>query len=342
MIVRAKAPLRLGLAGGGTDVSPYSDLFGGYVLNAAINMYAHTSIEELPTGCPTVFIAKDMNQIDQIDPKDGVSIQGLLRLHRAVYKRVMEQFNDSIYLPLKVITFIDAPPGSGLGSSSTMVVSMLEAYKTLLSLPLGEYDVAHLAYEIERNDCSLSGGKQDQYAATFGGFNFMEFKENDSVVINPLRIRRHIINEFEASLVLYYTGQSRDSDKIINDQIASIRDTESQSLAAMHDVKASALRTKDMLLRGDILGMANELRFAWEAKKATSKSIANPLIDELEAAIFDAGAISLKVSGAGGGGFMMIFVYPEQKLDVINALSNFGGQSHRFQFSAEGSMTWTI
>ena len=342
MIVRAKAPLRLGLAGGGTDVSPYSDEFGGCVLNASINLYAHSSIELRADVNESIFLAKDLDTTDQIEIGKKVAISGPLQLHRAVYKRVMEEFNDSVYLPVKVVTFSDAPPGSGLGSSSTMVVSMLEAYKRLLSLPLGEYDIAHLAYEIERIDCGLSGGKQDQYAATFGGFNFMEFDRNDRVVVNPLRIKRHIVNELEASMILFYTGKSRDSDKIINDQVIALKNTNTGSLSAMHDVKASAIRTKEMLLKGDISGVAHELKFAWEAKKTTSKSISNDLIGDLENTILSAGATSLKISGAGGGGFMMIFVDPEIKLDVIRVLTKFDGEVHRFQFTDQGSMTWTI
>ena len=342
MIVRAKAPLRLGIAGGGTDVSPYSDEYGGCVLNASINLFSHTTIEKLSISNSCVFIAKDLDVIDEIDPKSEIDLEGPLLLHRAVYKRIMQDFNNAIYLPVRVVTYSDAPPGSGLGSSSTMVVSMIEAYKGLLSLPLGEYDVAKLAYQIERIDCGLSGGKQDQYAATFGGFNFMEFNADDRVIVNPLRVRRHIVNELEASMILYYTGQSRDSDKIINDQVAAIKDPDTNALTAMHKLKSSAIRTKEMLLKGDIIGVANELKYAWQAKKSTSKSISNVLIDNLETVIIDAGAISLKISGAGGGGFMMIFVHPESKLDVIKALAGFDGEVHRFQFTEEGSMTWTI
>lgn len=223
MKVRSKAPLRLGLAGGGTDVSPYSDEFGGCVLNATINMYAHAFIDDDMAEGTAVFEAKDLGIIEEINTAQPVSIDGKLKLHRAVYKRIMNDYNDGIYLPLKITTWSDVPAGSGLGSSSTVVVSIIEGLKQLLSLPLGEYDVAQLAYDIERKDCELAGGKQDQYAATFGGFNFMEFFSNDRVVVNPLRIRKYIINELETSLLLYFTGVSRDSANIIEDQVASLK-----------------------------------------------------------------------------------------------------------------------
>lgn len=342
MKIRSMAPLRLGIAGGGTDVSPYSEEFGGCILNATIDMYAHAFIDtDAPAG--TVFFdAQDIQQSDVIDAGAPIDLSTGLRLHRAVYKRVMEQFNGGEYLPLKMITQSDAPPGSGLGSSSTMVVAMLEAYRQWLSLPLGEYDMAQLAFDIERKDCQLAGGKQDQYAATFGGFNFMEFFKDDRVIVNPLRIRRHIVSELEASILLFFTGASRDSAKIIDDQVNSLKSTSKDSLKAMHKVKESTYRIKELLLKSDIDGVAEEFREAWVHKKATSKSISNPVIEKVEYVVTKAGAKSFKVSGAGGGGFMMIFVEPEQKLDVARALERCDGAVRNFRFTNEGAYSWTI
>ncbi|WP_417528900.1 GHMP kinase [Marinomonas shanghaiensis] len=340
--VRSRAPLRLGIAGGGTDVSPYSDEFGGCVLNATINMFAHAFIDDDIEGEFVVFVAKDLGIEEKVSLTEPMSLDGKLKLHRAVYKRVMNDFNGGKYIPLRIMTHSDAPPGSGLGSSSTMVVAILEGLRQLLSLPLGEYDIAHLAYEIERVDCGLSGGKQDQYAATFGGFNFMEFYANDHVIVNPLRIRRYIISELEASLILYFTGASRDSAKIINDQIASMKEDNGARIEAMHNVKRSAYKIKELLFRADIKGVANEFKDSWESKKATSNSITNPIINAIERDIFAAGALSMKVSGAGGGGFIMIFVEPETRLDVEAVLVKFEGRTHKFQFVTEGACSWTI
>ncbi len=342
MKVRSKAPLRLGLAGGGTDVSPYSDEFGGSVLNATIDMYAHAFIDTDSTTDLVEFEAKDINEKDQFSTKSAISIDSGLRLHRAVYKRVVEQFNGGVQIPLKMITHSDAPPGSGLGSSSTIVVAMLEAYRQLLSLPLGEYDLAHLAYEIEREDCQLIGGKQDQYAATFGGFNFMEFYAEDRVIVNPLRIRRWIINELESSLLLFFTGASRDSSKIIGDQIKALEKNTSKSLQAMHRVKESSFKIKELLFKSDIDGLAAEFKRAWEYKKSTSNSISNTMIDQVEKTVMRAGAKALKVSGAGGGGFMMIVCEPESKIDVARSLEQINGSLYKFKFTDEGAYSWTI
>ena len=165
--------------------------------------------------------------------------------------------------------------------------------------------------------------------------------EEGRVTVNPLRIRRYIINEIESSLIMYYTGQSRDSAKIIGEQIKSL-DAGGDMLTAMHEVKRSAFTMKNLLLKGDIEGMGLEFKSAWEAKKATSSSISNPLIEEIESKIYGAGAISMKVSGAGGGGFMMIFVKPELKFSISKILRSFGGSVTEFNFTTDGVMTWRI
>lgn len=342
MKIRSRAPLRLGIAGGGTDVSPYSDKFGGCVLNATINMYAYAFIDDAVSSNEVIFEAKDLGLEERLTLDKPITLDGKLLLHRAVYKRVMEQFNNGKYIPLKVTTQSDAPPGSGLGSSSTMVVAMLEGFRQLLSLPLGEYDLAHLAYEIEREDCKLSGGKQDQYAATFGGFNFIEFYENDRVIVNPLRMRKFIVSELEASLILFFTGTSRDSAKIIEDQKNAIKKNNSTNLDAMHRVKESSYKIKELLFKADISGVAKEFKLAWESKKATSNSITNSLINDIEIDVLNAGAMSMKVSGAGGGGFVMILVEPEKKIDVLSVLGKYNGRAHKFQFTDEGAYSWTI
>jgi D-glycero-alpha-D-manno-heptose-7-phosphate kinase len=340
--IRSKAPLRLGLAGGGTDVSPYSDRYGGCVLNATINMYAHAYISDSEDSNTLILEAKDLEVVEIVDLRKPIVLEGKLLLHRAIYKRIMNDFNEGVYIPLKITTYSDAPPGSGLGSSSTMVVSIIEGLRQLLSLPLGEYDIAHLAYEIERIDCRLSGGKQDQYAATFGGFNFIEFYEDDRVIVNPLRIRNFIKNELESSLVLYFTGVSRDSATIIDDQMKSLASMDQSRLEAMHQVKLFAYSIKEQLFKADIKKMAEKFRLSWEAKKSTSASITNTEINSIEKLVLANGALAMKVSGAGGGGFIMIFVDPENKLDVVRALDDRGGHVKSFEFTSEGVQSWCV
>jgi len=341
MIVRSKSPLRLGMAGGGTDLSPYCDIYGGNVLNATIDMYAYCTIETNDTN-EVLFDAQDLNQRFSCEACAEIPLRDELILHKGAYNRIVKDFNNGQPLPIKVTTYCDAPAGSGLGSSSTIIVTILSAYQQLLNIPLGDYDLAHLAYEIERLDCGLSGGKQDSYATTFGGFNFMEFYEKGRVVVNPLRISNHITNELESQLLLYYTGVSRSSARIIDDQVQTTEVGHDKSLEAMHRVKKLAFAMKELLLMSNIDGMSDLMKSAWEAKKSTSTLIATPGIDDVEAKAISAGAKSIKISGAGGGGFALIFADPTDKVGIMRALEDSEGSFHRFSFTEQGTQSWTV
>lgn len=341
MIVRARAPLRLGLAGGGTDVSPYCDIHGGYVLNATIDRYAYAVIKALDE--PFVrFVATDQQTEKVKAISEPLVLNGKLDLHKAVYSHMIRHYNGGKPIPLELSTFCDAPAGSGLGSSSTLVVVMIRAFAELLNLPLDDYTIAHLAHKIERIDCGLQGGRQDQYSATFGGFNFMEFYAEERAVINPLRVKNWIICELEASLVLFYTGISRESAKIIADQSRNVKSGSVDAMEAMHGIKREALVMKECLLRGDFEGIVESMRQGWESKKRSAKTVSNPLMDEIYDAAISAGALAGKVSGAGGGGFMMFFVPPDKRMDVIRALGQYEGQVSNCHFTKHGTQAWRV
>jgi D-glycero-alpha-D-manno-heptose-7-phosphate kinase len=345
VIARARSPLRLGLAGGGTDVSPYSDRFGGCILNATISLFAHCTLEINWTGSTVFFHAIDMDEIFEAGLASNYPLDGHLTLHKGVYNRVIRDFNGGKPLSVKVKTWADAPSGSGLGTSSTMVVTILAAFRDLLSLPLGEYDLAHLAFEIERIDCGLLGGKQDQYAATFGGFNFMEFYDEDKVIVNPLRIRSEISNELESSILLFFTGRSRESARIISDQILSAQapsGNDGAGIGAMHSIKQQAVLMKEKLLRGDINQVHEIILEGWRAKKLTGTTVSNAQIDSFAQLAMDSGAKAVKISGAGGGGFMMIFVDPTDRLKLMKVFSGLSGQFYNFNFTQQGTESWRI
>ncbi len=342
MIVRARAPLRLGLAGGGTDVSPYCDLHGGLALNATIDKYAYTVIEPRAESNRVHLIAADQRGSWQGEASPQLVLDGQLDLHKGVYNRIVRDFNRGRPLAFVMTTHTDAPPGSGLGSSSTLVVSMIKAFVEWLNLPLGEYDIARLAYEIERVDVGLSGGRQDQYAATFGGFNFMEFHPGERVVVNPLRIKNWILSELEASLLLYFGGVSRDSARIIDEQSDNVKRNETVAIEAMHALKAEAIAMKESLLRGDFQRRVESLQAGWEAKKRMAKSISNPQIDEIYQVAKKAGMRAGKISGAGGGGFMMLLVDPVRRMDVMRALQQTQGQIFTCHFTKHGTEGWKI
>ena len=339
MIVRSKTPLRLGLAGGGTDVSPFCDKYGGCVLNVTINMYSYCTIIPRTDG-KIIFKAKDLNLCLEYDSRSSIEINDELILHKGIYNRIVRDFNDGKPLSFEMITYSDALPGSGLGTSSTMVVTIIKAFQEWLNLPLGEYEVAHLAYDIERNDLKLSGGKQDQYAATFGGLNFMEFYNDDRVIFNPLRMKKWIKNEMEASLVLYYTGLSHDSSKIIDEQRKSIENK--ASLEAMLKIKEETYKMKECILKGDFEGISICLHNNWLEKKKTSAVISNKLIEKTYDFVLKHGAKSAKISGAGGGGFMMIWCDPKRRYELIEALRKKDGKVLIVDFVEKGAQTWTI
>jgi len=340
MIIRSKAPLRIGLAGGGSDVSPYSDLYGGIILNATINLYAYCTIEETKNDSITIE-SYDGECCESYPLSRELAIDGKASLLKGSYNRIMRDFN----IPLKackIITYNDAPIGSGLGTSSTMVVAILKAFVEWHSLPLGDYEIARLAYEIERKDLQLSGGKQDQYAAAFGGFNYMEFLENDMVIVNPLKVKRWIVDELESSIVLYFTGRSRSSAAIIDEQKKNTISGNKMSVEAMHRIKQGAIDMKLALLKGDMEEFARILGQGWEDKKKMSRAITNHIIEEAFDVATKAGALAGKVSGAGGGGFIMFFVDPTKKKAVTEALLHLDGFTMHFNFTDGGAHGWKI
>lgn len=340
MIIRSKAPLRIGLAGGGTDVSPYSDLYGGAILNATIDLYAYASLEPLDNGkiefcidgtdkCYTTQSAKELELVEGFE------------LFIGIYNRVIKQFKLEP-LSFRLTSYIEAPQGSGLGTSSTIVVSLLGAFVEWLKLPLGNYDIAHLAYEIERIDLNMAGGKQDQYAATFGGFNFMEFLANDRVIVNPLALKPKVLFELEFNLLLYFTATQRLSAQIITDQVKNVESKNTGAIDAMHHLKEQAIMMKEHLLRGDLNKIGEVLHFGWQNKKQMAKSISNTLIDDIYAEALKNGATGGKISGAGGGGFMFFYCPAVTKIKVAKSLEQFGGRVQSFKFTSQGLTTWSI
>jgi len=342
MLIRARAPLRLGFAGGGTDVAPYCDLHCGAVLNATIDLYAYCTIELSRDGA-IHFVASDVGESVSYGKVASVPKDGPLPLHSGVYNRIVAQFNEGKPLAITVTTFCDAPPGSGLGSSSTLVVAMVQAFGELLSLPFGEYDIASLAYQIEREDLGLHGGRQDQYAAAFGGFNFMEFNGKDHVLVNPLRVKDWVVSELESSLILLYTGRSRDSAAIIAEQSRNVECNNQRAIDAMHQTKRDAFIMKECLLRGDIRLLGAAMESAWQTKKEMAGSISNERIEGFYRVAKDAGAYCGKVSGAGGGGFMMFLVDIKDKLRVIDALTAIHEASVvGCHFTSSGVESWRL
>ena len=340
MIVRSIAPLRIGLAGGGTDVSPYSEIYGGAILNATINMFAYATI--IPTNNNQIVLKSiDKHETSINESEKELKINGKLDLFKGIYNRIVKDYNQQA-LSFELTTYVDVPPGSGLGSSSTLVTAVIGAFVEWLKLPFGEYDIAQLAYQVERIDLGYAGGKQDQYAATFGGVNFMEFFSEDKVIVNPLRIKSQVLSELSCNMVLYYTGTSRLSSTIISQQQASISSNKQNSIEAMHKTKEMAVFMKEAILKGELNKVGEIMDAAWQYKKQMAEGITNPAIDQLYDAAIKAGATGGKISGAGGGGFMFFYCPENSRFKVAETLLKFGGELHNVQFTKNGLSTWTF
>ena len=340
MIIRSKAPLRIGLAGGGSDVSPYSDIYGGAILNATINLYAYATI--IPRNDHKIIIhAIDKDERYEFDSVEELEINGELDLLKGIYNRIVKDFSKKS-LSFELTTHVDAPAGSGLGTSSTLVTAIVGAFAEWLKLPLGEYDIAQLAYKIEREDLQMAGGKQDQYAATFGGVNFMEFYKDDKVIVNPLRIRSKVLNELAYNLVLFNTDTSRVSADIIKKQQKNVSENNTASIEAMHNIKKQAVMVKEALLKEELDQIGELLQFGYNFKKKMAQGIATPMMEDVYQTAINAGATGGKISGAGGGGFMFFYCPENTRHAVIKALESKGGFVKRYQFTNEGLTSWTI
>jgi len=339
--VKARAPLRLGLAGGGTDIFPYCDLYGGIVLNATIDLYAYTTINILDSSMIR-FIASDYSIVVELNTIFPLLKNRKLPLHSAVYNYFIRTFNNGIPISLELITYCDVKSGSGLGSSSALVVSMLRAFIELFNLPINNYEIAYKAFEIERIDCCFKGGKQDQYAAVFGGFNFIQFYKKEHTLVNTLNIKESIKCKFEESLLLFFTGIPRNSERIIADQCENIINQDYISTNALHALKQEALIMKKSLLKGDFQGIIHSMRTSWKRKKQSSHIISNSYIEKIYATAIQAGALAGKVSGAGGGGFMLFYVPIKSRLSLIKALTPFKGEISNVHFTLEGTQAFNI
>jgi D-glycero-alpha-D-manno-heptose-7-phosphate kinase len=331
------------LAGGGTDVSPYSDLYGGAILNATLSLYAHATIEPLDDDriiLQGIDRREDLHFADA-GQQDALPIDGKLDLLKGVYNRIRKDYGWQ-GKGFRLSTFVDAPAGSGLGTSSTLVVAIIGAFAEMLRLPLGEYDMAHLAYDIERKDLQMAGGRQDQYAATFGGVNYMEFYKEDRVIVNPLRVKQQYLFELENNLLLYYTATSRESARIIEVQSRNVVDNKEKSIEAMHQLKNQALLMKEALLKGRLHEIGEILDFGFRQKQQMAEGISNAYIDNIYTQAKKAGATGGKISGAGGGGFMTFYCPGISKYRVMEVLAGLGGHCQPYNFTGHGLTTWTV
>lgn len=336
MIFRSKAPLRISFAGGGTDVPPYPQERGGVVLSTTIDKYAYATL--IPRQDKEMRIQSlDYDIMAKYELDEKLVYDGKLDLVKAVIRNMNTDNSQGVEL----FIHSDAPPGSGLGSSSTMVVALIGAFKHWLRRPMTDYEMAELAYHIEREDLGIKGGMQDQYAATFGGFNFIEFF-GSTTVVNPLRIRPDILNELQYLLLLCYTGKRRLSAQILDTQINAYVQKREEVVRALDELKAITIDMKNALLQGRLNSFGDLLHHAWENKKKLASQITNPQIDEMYEVARKHGALGGKILGAGGGGYLLVFCQFDKKHIIAEQLEKLGGQVVEFAFEYQGLQTWEI
>jgi len=336
MLIRAKAPLRISFAGGGTDVPPFPAREGGLVLNATINRYAYGTLRSRPDASITIH-SYDYGSSVELSAREAPVLDGKLDLAKAAIMRFAGGPEEGFDLRLHS----NAPPGSGLGSSSAMMVALIGVLKEFRSMPVTDYELAELAHAIEREELGISGGRQDQYAATFGGFNFIELY-GDHVVVNPLRVAPDVVLELEHNLLLCYTGTTRQSDHIIDDQVERYERGETDATAGLLAQKELALEMKNALLQRRLGDFAALLDAAWQAKKRLSNRISNDRIDDLYDAARAAGALGGKVTGAGGGGYLVLYCRSDRKHEVAARMRELGAGVEEFAFEGAGLRTWRV
>jgi len=331
IVIRSKAPLRISFAGGGTDVPPYSDERGGAVLSSTIDRYAYCTI------CPRADREMRIRSLDFAQDESWTANGSMLRYdgNLDLIKAVLNHFE--VAEGFDMLLHCDAPPGSGLGGSSTVMVSIIGAVSEWLKKPLSQYETARLAYVLEREELGFAGGKQDQYSAVFGGFNFMEFRGSETIV-TPLRIRTEVLNELHYHMLLCYTGKTRDSANIIQDQQKGYKS--GQNREALDSAKSLVFETKDALMKGEILRIGQLLHESWEQKKRFTSHITNSRIDKIYETARANGAIGGKISGAGGGGFMFFICEYDRKHRAAEELQKLGAETVNFNFDKHGLQTW--
>jgi D-glycero-alpha-D-manno-heptose-7-phosphate kinase len=339
-IYRSKVPFRISFGGGGTDMPSYTNNHIGAVINTTIRLFTHTSLQ-LRDDTKVTFKWVNKDEFEEHDFNSELDCSYGLKLFKATHNHICKRFNIEP-IGYDIVSYQDVPTGSGLGTSSTLIVSLIGVYQELFNLPLGEYDIAEMAFQIERIELKENGGKQDHYSAAFGGWNYMEFK-GDSVIVNPLRIKDKIQNELENNILLYFTNFTRRSSDILENQVQNIQNSNAVSLLSLHGLVDQAKLIKDCLIRGEIEDLGEILDYGFKLKTKLATGITTPEIELIYETALKAGSTGGKISGAGGGGFMFFYCPNNTKYNVIKELNKLEMGYHQpFTWNKLGLRTWKI
>jgi D-glycero-alpha-D-manno-heptose-7-phosphate kinase len=324
-----RAPVRISFAGGGTDLPAYYTKFGGAVVSTSIDKYFYVFLN-VTTDDAVQITSSDYRTFYRHDPDLPMLFDGDLSLPRAIFHHFGLTRGISMFLASEV------PPGTGLGSSSTVAVAIIKAITAARGSYLTKQQIAELACHIEIEKMHEPIGKQDQFAAAFGDLNLIQFTA-EGVTVTPLNLAPATRRQLEKNLMLFFTGSTRQASAILKEQKKSSEQNDPQVLEALHAVKAMAFEVKDYLERGDLTAFGKLLDRAWQNKKRMATGISNPLIDECYALALEHGALGGKITGAGGGGFLMLYCEEQCQLAVTNALEAKGLKRMDFRFDSEGA-----
>jgi D-glycero-alpha-D-manno-heptose-7-phosphate kinase len=329
LIVRS--PVRISFAGGGTDLPAYYECFGGAVLSTAINKYFYTILGKRSDGRIQV-ISSDLRVFETWRNIAAMDIQGSgLEIPLAVLKELGCDISVDLFLASEI------PPGTGLGSSASVCVNILATLTTYLNQPLSKYDLAERAFHIARDVLGRHVGRQDEFAAAFGGLNLITFRCNGLTEVQPVDLEPGLLRDLQSSLMLFFTGAAHHSWTILQEQEKSTKTQNGATVEALHDVRALVDRMLTALRTGDLNAFGALLDEGWQAKKRISGKISNPRIDHLYDLARSNGALGGKITGAGGGGFLLLYCEPHCQDAVRAALTAEGIQEMAFAFDQAGA-----
>jgi len=326
-----RSPVRISFGGGGTDLPSYYEQFGGAVLSTAINKYFYTILGARDDGRIQV-ISSDLRLFGNWSDLTAQSAQDSgLQIPLAVLKDLGADLAADLFLASEI------PPGTGLGSSASVCVNLLKVLTTYLRCPLSKYDLAARAFRVTRFGLGRHVGKQDEYAAAFGGLNYIRFSADGTTQVEPLHLDPGILSALQSNLMLFFTGAAHHSWDILAEQEEATRLPTGAAVEALHQVKAAAALMKEALLCGDLEHFGHLLDDAWQAKKRISDRISNPRIDRLYEVARDHGVLGGKITGAGGGGFLLLYAESACQSAVRSAMHREGVQEMAFAFDTQGA-----
>ena len=329
LIVRS--PVRISFAGGGTDLPSYYERFGGAVLSAAINKHFYTVLEKRGDGKVQI-ISADLRTVETWQDIARMDIRGnALEIPLAVLKEFGCDISVNLFLASEI------PPGTGLGSSASVCVNLTKMIAAYNHISLSKYELAERAFHIARNVLGRPVGKQDEYASAFGGLNFISFYRDGTTHVEPLNLEPELVRELQSSLLLFFTGASHHSWTILQEQEESTRKTDGGTVEYLHEIRKLAEPMKAALLAGELRQFGLLLHEGWEIKKQLSSKISNGQINEMYEAALRNGAVGGKITGAGGGGFLLLFCQQGYQQNVRESLVALGAREMGFDFDFQGA-----